>query len=271
MREARRRLESGDPAPFAVGALRQTAGYGQRGRTWRSPEGGLYLAVALPLPAVPTHLPFIVGLACHDALACPEIGLKWVNDLVARGRKLGGILVEAAQTPLSCKAGAGRAERGGEGGDSRPVPGRAGSLSGPSRAGGRVGVAIAGIGINLLAQDDLEGDTPAIGLAELRAGATTPQALGDLVIACLFQRLAAYQATGFAATATDWSARSVTLGRDVVLHEEGQAPRAGRAVALGPHGELVFADGTSAVTGRVRAPDGAYCPATEPQPMPVGP
>ena len=26
-----------------------------------------------------------------------EIGLKWPNDLVARGRKLGGILVEAAR------------------------------------------------------------------------------------------------------------------------------------------------------------------------------
>jgi BirA family biotin operon repressor/biotin-[acetyl-CoA-carboxylase] ligase len=44
----------------------------------------------------PTHLPFLLGLACRDGLSSwtDEVRLKWVNDMVARRRKLGGLLVE---------------------------------------------------------------------------------------------------------------------------------------------------------------------------------
>lgn len=84
----------------AVLAARQTAGYGQRGRTWASPPGaGMYLSVLTALPTPPTLLPLVAGLAARDAVArwTPEAGLKWVNDLVARGHKLGGVLVEASR------------------------------------------------------------------------------------------------------------------------------------------------------------------------------
>jgi BirA family biotin operon repressor/biotin-[acetyl-CoA-carboxylase] ligase len=80
-----------------VSADAQTAGYGQRGRTWVSAPGrGLYVSLLLPFPATPFHLPFVLGLGCRDALAAytDAVGLKWVNDLVARKRKLGGMLVE---------------------------------------------------------------------------------------------------------------------------------------------------------------------------------
>lgn len=88
------------PLGTAVLAARQTAGYGQRGRVWASPPGaGMYLSILTPLPAPPTLLPLAAGLAARDAVArfTPEAGLKWVNDVVARGRKLGGVLVEAAR------------------------------------------------------------------------------------------------------------------------------------------------------------------------------
>jgi BirA family biotin operon repressor/biotin-[acetyl-CoA-carboxylase] ligase len=84
----------------AVLADRQTAGYGQRGREWASPDGaGMYLSVLVPLPSPPTLLPLAAGLAARDAVSAytSEAGLKWVNDVVARGRKLGGVLVEAAR------------------------------------------------------------------------------------------------------------------------------------------------------------------------------
>jgi BirA family biotin operon repressor/biotin-[acetyl-CoA-carboxylase] ligase len=57
------------------------------------------LSAAVPLPASATLLPLAVGLAVADALTpwSTEIGLKWVNDVVARGRKLGGVLVEASR------------------------------------------------------------------------------------------------------------------------------------------------------------------------------
>ena len=84
----------------AVLAARQTAGYGQRGRSWVSPPGaGMYLSVLVPLPTPLTLLPLAAGLAAHDAVTrwTGEAGLKWVNDIVARGHKLGGVLVEAAR------------------------------------------------------------------------------------------------------------------------------------------------------------------------------
>ena len=52
-------------------------------------------------PAKYSGLAAVSGLAVLEALEAQglanEIGLKWPNDLVARGRKLGGILVEAAR------------------------------------------------------------------------------------------------------------------------------------------------------------------------------
>ena len=88
-------------APFGTAVLadRQTAGYGQRGRSWTSEAGdGMYLSVLLPLPHPPTLLPLAAGLAALEAVLpyAPEAGLKWVNDVVARGCKLGGVLVECA-------------------------------------------------------------------------------------------------------------------------------------------------------------------------------
>lgn len=93
----KRLAAEGAPLGTVVTARAQTAGYGQRGREWASaPESGLYMSVLLPFPATPFHLPFVVGLGCRDALAAvaPGVGLKWVNDLVAGGCKLGGILIE---------------------------------------------------------------------------------------------------------------------------------------------------------------------------------
>ncbi|HEY9724326.1 MAG TPA: biotin--[acetyl-CoA-carboxylase] ligase [Oscillatoriaceae cyanobacterium] len=96
-----KRLAADGAAPGTlVTADAQTAGYGQRGRQWASAPGdGLYLSVLLPTPAMPTQLPFVVGLACQEALESyvSGVGLKWVNDLVADGRKLGGILVEVSR------------------------------------------------------------------------------------------------------------------------------------------------------------------------------
>jgi BirA family biotin operon repressor/biotin-[acetyl-CoA-carboxylase] ligase len=93
----KRLAAEGYPTGTIVTARRQTAGYGQRGRPWVSiADSGLYMSLLLPVPARPTQLPFVVGLGCLDGLKnwTPEVGLKWVNDLVARRRKLGGILVE---------------------------------------------------------------------------------------------------------------------------------------------------------------------------------
>jgi BirA family biotin operon repressor/biotin-[acetyl-CoA-carboxylase] ligase len=84
---------------LVVVADAQTAGYGQHGRSWESERGqGLYFTALMPAQATPL-VTLMVGVAVIEALrvlsGSDELGLKWVNDLVLRGRKLGGILVEA--------------------------------------------------------------------------------------------------------------------------------------------------------------------------------
>ena len=79
----------------AVVAREQTAGRGRRGQGWESPPGGLYISVVMENISL---LPLRAGLAARDALQpfCPKrIGLKWPNDLLCAGGKLGGVLCEA--------------------------------------------------------------------------------------------------------------------------------------------------------------------------------
>ena len=91
----------GAPEGTAVLADCQTAGRGRRGRSFFSPAGtGLYLSVVLRPQAKPEqllHLTPLAALAVCDAVdsVCgfrPQI--KWINDLIHDGRKLGGILTE---------------------------------------------------------------------------------------------------------------------------------------------------------------------------------
>ncbi len=87
----------------AVLAGEQTLGRGTKGRTWHSPAGlGLYASFVLRGPgggAVPSPhlLPLAAGLAAGDAVleaAAVATTLKWPNDILFEGRKLGGILCE---------------------------------------------------------------------------------------------------------------------------------------------------------------------------------
>lgn len=89
-------------------ALRQTAGRGQWGRQWASAPGGLYLSVILTpdlaveasaqltlctVWGIATALRTIPGRLSGVETQLP-IQIKWLNDLVVNGRKLGGILTE---------------------------------------------------------------------------------------------------------------------------------------------------------------------------------
>lgn len=93
------RAREGAPEWTAVLADRQSAGRGREGRRWVSPPGGLYLSVLLrPRLRKVGLLPLAAGVAVSDAAL--EFGvateLKWPNDVLASGRKLAGILSEAA-------------------------------------------------------------------------------------------------------------------------------------------------------------------------------
>ncbi len=79
----------------------QTAGRGREDRRWESPPGtGLYLSAitrpSLPLAQVPP-MTLAIGIGVCDAAR--QLGaaaeLKWPNDVLVRGKKLAGVLVEA--------------------------------------------------------------------------------------------------------------------------------------------------------------------------------
>lgn len=96
----------GAPHGALVLADAQTAGRGRLGRRWDSPPGaGLYVSVVLRPEALAgtrgwdprwAALGLAVGLGLRDGLArwVPDAALKWPNDLLARGRKLAGVLCE---------------------------------------------------------------------------------------------------------------------------------------------------------------------------------
>lgn len=79
----------------------QNAGRGRRGRSWIAPFGAsICLSTGWQFAESPptfSALSLAVGVAAVQALrrfGAQEVGLKWPNDLVWRGRKLGGILIE---------------------------------------------------------------------------------------------------------------------------------------------------------------------------------
>lgn len=99
--EALRRLETGALAGLACTAELQTAGRGRRGRPWVSPFGrNLYLSLAWEYEggaAALEGLSLAVGVAVANALerqGISGIQLKWPNDMLVGGAKLGGVLLE---------------------------------------------------------------------------------------------------------------------------------------------------------------------------------
>ena len=94
------RAESGAASGTVLIAETQTAGRGRRGRQWVSGAGDsltFSLLWRFVPGTVPIGLSLAVGLAVAQALEKVDAGktaLKWPNDLLRDGRKLGGILVE---------------------------------------------------------------------------------------------------------------------------------------------------------------------------------
>lgn len=132
-------LAGGKKAPFAVCASQQSSGRGRRGNAWESPEGNLFLTLVLPPPneAPSQHgiLPIKAGVLiarCILAKVGLRVTLKWPNDLLFAGRKVGGLLLET------------------------------------STMGGKVGEVIVGLGLNLNVAPKIEGAAyDAVSLADV--------------------------------------------------------------------------------------------------------
>jgi BirA family biotin operon repressor/biotin-[acetyl-CoA-carboxylase] ligase len=97
--ELMRRARAGQTDPVLLVAETQSAGRGRLGRQWVSKRGdSLTFSLGLPVHLQDwSGLSLAVGLSLAESLH-PLVGLKWPNDLWIEGRKLGGILIEAAST-----------------------------------------------------------------------------------------------------------------------------------------------------------------------------
>ncbi len=96
-------LVDGAPAGTVCLCEEQTEGRGRLDRVWKSAPGvGLWTSVAIQpgIPPSKSHLlTFCAALAMADALeeTCGlHPGIKWPNDLVYKGKKICGILLEVA-------------------------------------------------------------------------------------------------------------------------------------------------------------------------------
>ncbi len=94
------------PKGLVVWADRQTQGRGRLKRHWYSPRGaGLYFSVLLkeplakPLPLYGLATAVGVAKALEEVVRIP-FQLKWPNDVLLRGRKIAGILLEAVSPAL---------------------------------------------------------------------------------------------------------------------------------------------------------------------------
>lgn len=155
----------------------QSQGRGRRGRDWISPyASNLCFSLAWRFNtgvAALEGLSLSVGLALREALArfgAQDIGLKWPNDLLADGRKLGGILIELM-------------------GD----------------AEGECEVVI-GVGLNVaLPETQLDAiDQPVIDLVSLLGERPSRNALLAAIVEELFVTLDRFERQGFAAMREQW-------------------------------------------------------------------
>ena len=101
-------VRAGAPEGTRVVAGAQNDGRGRLDHRWESPPGGLYLSVAVRLPAShPSLFPIALGAALTEEIRArfsAPARLKWPNDLVIvegrrRLRKLAGLLVDQVAPP----------------------------------------------------------------------------------------------------------------------------------------------------------------------------
>jgi BirA family biotin operon repressor/biotin-[acetyl-CoA-carboxylase] ligase len=92
---------AGEPEGAVVLAEEQTAGRGRAGHAWHSERAtGIYATVLLRPRLAPVQAPLLTmmaGLSAHAAIEAQtglKVDLKWPNDLLIRGKKVGGILTE---------------------------------------------------------------------------------------------------------------------------------------------------------------------------------
>ncbi|MFT8737090.1 MAG: biotin--[acetyl-CoA-carboxylase] ligase [Zymomonas mobilis] len=99
--------DQGLPEGFWLKADTQTKGRGRQGRQWQLPEGNLAISTLVRLKKTDSNLSglaFVAALALYQAASLfvkPELlSLKWPNDLMLKGAKCAGILLEGHEDAM---------------------------------------------------------------------------------------------------------------------------------------------------------------------------
>lgn len=221
----KRMAADGAPEGTLVLADEQTAGRGRLNRRWVAPAGTSLLFSLLfrpqdsvGSPVAPLCYTMICSLAVRDGalqhLGIP-IGIKWPNDLVYRGRKLGGILTE-----ISTDADGGQ-------------------------------YAVVGIGLNVNWDPSAaEFDYPATSLANAVGRPVARGAFLRAVVERIAHRYADLRAGK--SPVREWEGALETIGQDVVVELPGERIM-GVAVGVDADGALLVRTGEG--TRRVVAGD----------------
>lgn len=237
--EARDRAGPAWQRPLWISAKRQSGGRGRRGRQWEDAPGNLAATFLHRLPGPRNRLAqlgFALGLSVWETLdetfGIADIRLKWPNDVLIGGAKMGGILLESWV-----------ADGGGE-------------HEGPFWLA-------AGVGLNLASAPELPGYRTGSVLGD--AGIALEP---DAVLAVLARRFAGWSERlwreGFSPLAAAWTAHAAGLGETVAV-DQGAARVTGRLLGLDADGALRLEAGEGHVlaiaAGDVMLPESGRAPA----------
>lgn len=208
--------------PALLIAGQQTAGRGRAGRSWLSaPSAALMFSLAWrfdqPLQKL-VGLPLAVGVAIVTALnAClasagtqTDLGirLKWPNDLLLAGDKLGGILIETAS---------------------------ANGVNGDKSAW-----AVIGVGINLALPTDMQQQLGRR-VANLPVPADFDRAvLMAELLRALTQALPQFQQHGLSPFVARWNQLHAYAGQQVVILDQGRVLHEGTALGIDEIGRFLL-------------------------------
>ena len=203
------RAENGAPSGTAIITEEQTAGRGRRGRSWFSSPGDsltFSLLWRFVPGTAPAGLSLAVGVAVSRALSgfgSGNTALKWPNDILKDGRKLGGILVEL-------------------------VP-------------GAPHAAVIGIGINLRLPAGMPEEVRAASTAlNANGAASDANELYAVLLAELLSTLDTFATAGFASIRPEWMARHAFQDARIRLSTDFGPPSEGICRGVDADGALLL-------------------------------
>ena len=217
------RIASTLAGPEWLLALEQTAARGRRGRAWAMPAGNFAATLVMPMADAPGQAAlrsFVMSLALRDAFVAATgredaFQLKWPNDVLLRGGKVAGILLESV--------------------------------------GQRRGVShlAIGVGVNLAAAPDVseveEGAVPPVAVKTSLGTVILPEDFLDLLAGAFARYEEQFRTYGFAPIRTVWLAHAARRG-EVITARTTRDTFVGTFADVDGDGQLVLETAKGPVT-----------------------